>query len=348
MAFQGFLRQSTAETVLMGPFVDDADGNEEEGGLTITSSEVRISKNSANIIPKNESTSLVHDELAFYTCLLDTTDTNTVGRLRIMVHEAGALLVDQTYWVLEEAIFDALFTASAAGFNASGLVTLAAVTHTGAVIPTVSTLTSHTAQTGDSFARLGAPAGASIAADLVEIEGQTDDIGAAGAGLTAINLPNQTMDITGDITGNLSGTVGSVTGAVGSVTGAVGSVTGAVGSVTGHTNQTGDSFARIGAGGASLGDLGGMSTGMQGEVNAEVVDVLKTDTNSTDALPGAPAEAASMEDMITFIYKAFRNKKEQTASLWSLYDDAGSTVDHKATVSNAGGLTTKEEIVTGP
>jgi len=49
-------------------------------------------------------------------------------------------------------------------------------------------------------------------------------IGAAGAGLTAINLPNQTMDITGDITGNLSGTVGSVTGAVGSVTGAVGSL----------------------------------------------------------------------------------------------------------------------------
>ena len=43
-----------------------------------------------------------------------------------------------------------------------------------------------TAQTGDSFARIGAPAGASIAADLVAIEAQTDDIGAAGAGLTAI------------------------------------------------------------------------------------------------------------------------------------------------------------------
>ncbi len=40
-------------------------------------------------------------------------------------------------------------------------------------------------------------------------------------------------NITSNITGNLSGSVGSVTGAVGSVTGAVGSVTGAVGSVTG-------------------------------------------------------------------------------------------------------------------
>ena len=35
-------------------------------------------------------------------------------------------------------------------------VTLAAVTHTGAVIPTVTTLTGHTPQTGDSFARIGA------------------------------------------------------------------------------------------------------------------------------------------------------------------------------------------------
>lgn len=43
-----------------------------------------------------------------------------------------------------------------------------------------------TAQTGDSFARLGAPAGASISADIAAIESQTDDIGAAGAGLTAI------------------------------------------------------------------------------------------------------------------------------------------------------------------
>lgn len=40
----------------------------------------------------------------------------------------------------------------------------------------------------------------------------TAQIGVAGAGLTNINLPNQTMDIIGNITGNLSGSVGSVTG----------------------------------------------------------------------------------------------------------------------------------------
>ena len=51
---------------------------------------------------------------------------------------------------------------------------------------TVTTYTGNTPQTGDSYARLGAPAGASIAADIAAIEAQTDDIGTAGAGLTAV------------------------------------------------------------------------------------------------------------------------------------------------------------------
>jgi hypothetical protein len=51
---------------------------------------------------------------------------------------------------------------------------------------TLTTYTGNTPQTGDSFARLGAPAGASVSADIAAIEGQTDDIGAAGAGLTAV------------------------------------------------------------------------------------------------------------------------------------------------------------------
>lgn len=61
--------------------------------------------------------------------------------------------------------------------------------------------------------------GLATAAALATVDGIVDDIlldtaeiGAAGAGLTNINLPNQTMDIVGNITGNLSGSVGSVTG----------------------------------------------------------------------------------------------------------------------------------------
>lgn len=53
--------------------------------------------------------------------------------------------------------------------------------------------TASTAQTGDSFARIGAPAGASTAADIAAVKAQTAaietdtaEIGAAGAGLTAV------------------------------------------------------------------------------------------------------------------------------------------------------------------
>jgi hypothetical protein len=47
----------------------------------------------------------------------------------------------------------------------------------------------------DLESRIGTPSdlggGATVAANLVVIEGQTDDIGAAGAGLTAIDLPTR-------------------------------------------------------------------------------------------------------------------------------------------------------------
>ena len=52
--------------------------------------------------------------------------------------------------------------------------------------------------------------GAILAADVAAILVDTTEIGVAGVGLTNINLPNQTMDITG----NLSGSVGSVTAEV--------------------------------------------------------------------------------------------------------------------------------------
>ena len=67
-------------------------------------------------------------------------------------------------------------------------------------------------------------------------------------------------------------------------------------------------------------------------------------------LPGqeAPPNAPTWEDAMGWLYKTYRNKKTQTSGLWSLFDDAGSIVDAKATVTDVGGVGTKEEIVTGP
>lgn len=107
-------------------------------------------------------------------------------------------------------------------------------------------------QTGDSFARLGAPAGASVSADIAAvkvdsaaIKTKTDYLPSATAGaaggvfIAGSNAATSiTTALTANITGNLSGSVGSVTGAVGSVTGAVGSVTAGV-TVTTNNDKTG-------------------------------------------------------------------------------------------------------------
>ena len=108
-----FLKQSTAYTFRFGPFVDDTDGKTAETGLTISQADVRLSKNGGNFAQKNESSSSSHDEIGYYIVVLDTTDTNTVGELLVAVHESGALPVFKTFQVVEEAIYDAVFAASA-------------------------------------------------------------------------------------------------------------------------------------------------------------------------------------------------------------------------------------------
>ena len=148
------LKQSIAVDVLIGPFLDISDGAAAESG---ESPSVKLSKNGQTLAAKNDVTTPTHDADGYYNCELDATDTNTVGQLVLTVAaSANALPVRHEFQVMEEATYDALYGASANGFNASGAVTLAAATHTGAVIPTVTTLTGHTAQTGDSFARIGA------------------------------------------------------------------------------------------------------------------------------------------------------------------------------------------------
>ncbi len=102
------LKQSTAVTLLIGPFLDDGDGKTAETGLTISQADVRLSKNGGDMAQKGDATSCTHDELGYYTCPLSTTDTGTLGILKIMVHEAGALPVWHEYTVVPAAVYDSL------------------------------------------------------------------------------------------------------------------------------------------------------------------------------------------------------------------------------------------------
>ncbi len=150
----------------------------------------------------------------------------------------------------------------------------------------VTSLVGHTPQTGDSFAR----------------------IGVNGAGLSNIDLPNQTMDITGD----LSGSVGSVTGAVGSVT-AINTTGGAVDTVTTVTTTTTNTDMRgtdSAALASVLGALNDAAVGGDPTATDTIMQYIKQLVNVlvgtagvvTFPAAGAPANAISLAEIIRAIY----------------------------------------------
>lgn len=110
-----FLRQSTAVEIAMGPFLDSADGNTIENTLTITQPDVRLKKDGGAWAQKSAAQTLSHEENGWYEVSLSATDTDTVGILLVAIHESGALPVWREFQVIEEAIYDAYFAASATG-----------------------------------------------------------------------------------------------------------------------------------------------------------------------------------------------------------------------------------------
>jgi hypothetical protein len=208
-----YLKQSTAgQALLLGPFVDDTDGATAETALSIANTDIRLSANGGNMFAK---TSLggTHDEAGWYAITLDATDTATVGRLQISSKVAGALHVLMECQVVEEAVFVALYAASAPGYVVDQPVNTTKVggttqtaldindilTDTAEIgtagaglsnigtIATVTTLTDHTAQTGDTYALAsGATGFAAIDTVVDDILTDTAVIGALGAGLTAL------------------------------------------------------------------------------------------------------------------------------------------------------------------
>jgi hypothetical protein len=177
----------------------------------------------------------------------------------------------------------------------------------GRVIGTIAAGT-HTAQTGDTFARLGAPAGASISADIAVVDANVDAVLVD----TGTTLPATLTTIDNEIA-VIDGIVDSI------------------------LEDTGTTIP------AAIGALNDLSAA---EVNAEVVDALATDTYAEPG-QGAPAATESIATKIGNIHKAWRNKTETDGSTHKIYADNGTTVDHQATVGYAGETFTRGEMGTG-
>ncbi len=106
-----WLKQSTAATVKLGPFVDDTDGKTAETGLTIAQADIRLSKNGGDFAQTNNAAGATHDENGYYDVPLNTTDTNTLGTLTVAVSKTGALPVWATFMVVPANVYDSLFGA---------------------------------------------------------------------------------------------------------------------------------------------------------------------------------------------------------------------------------------------
>lgn len=150
------LKQSSTGQPLMFLMVDSTDHVTGKTGLSPT---VTLSKAGGSFASPAGSVTEVGS--GWYKVAGNATDTDTLGPL--VLHATGSA-TDPCDVEFVVVAFDPLAAlATPTNITAATGVVLSGVTHTGAVIPTVSAVTGHTPQTGDSFARIGA-AGAGLTA----------------------------------------------------------------------------------------------------------------------------------------------------------------------------------------
>jgi hypothetical protein len=102
------LKQSTAFTFRIGPFVDSTDGVTAETALSIAQADIQISKNGGAFAQTSASPTTTHDADGWYQCPLTATDTNTLGHLTVQIVMAGALPVWKDFLVVPANIYDSV------------------------------------------------------------------------------------------------------------------------------------------------------------------------------------------------------------------------------------------------
>ena len=121
------LKQSTAIDIRMGPFVDAADGVTPETGITLAGADQAevLKANGAATVAMAGTFAAVTGCDGWYDYTVAAGDVDTVGEVVFVVQDSSVSLpVFVRAQVVEEAIYDALYAASATGFNASGQVTV--------------------------------------------------------------------------------------------------------------------------------------------------------------------------------------------------------------------------------
>lgn len=356
-----FLRKNTAVIVTVGPFYDKTDGVTIETALTITNERITLTADTddgsapTNILDNitgatsgtaNDLNYITGNDAGLMQLELAAADVNRLGRMFLSITDAANHVpVFHEFMVVNAALYDAFFATSGgaipnvAAAGVGGLLTGPTTANTGLADVTrllgTAWLAPGTAGTPDVNVKLW-NALTTVALPLVPtVAGRTLDLSVGGeAGLDWANIGSPTT------VQGLSGTT--------------------VKTATDVETDTADIQARlpsalvsgrmdssVGAMAANVITAAATAADYLAEINAEVLDVLNTDTFAEPA-QGAPGATITLAAKIGFLYKAWRNKSTQTATTYSLFNDDAATVDHKATTADDGTTFTKGEVATGP
>ena len=294
------LRQSTAsQEIPLGYFVDSLDGNTEETGLSIANTDIKLWKNGATSLANKNSGGATHMANGVYYCVLDATDTNTLGGLVVFVHVSGALAVRVECEVLPAVVYDSLIAGSDrlqvhVDEMTAGVIT-ATVIATGAVdADALATDAVTEIQSGLATASALSTVAGYVDTEVAAIKAKTDLIPASPA--------------------------------------AVGSAMTLAPDAVNAAALASDAVAEI---------QSGLSTLTAGDVNAQVVDVLVTDTyGEPGSVPGA---TSSLKDKIGWVFMLARNKRMTTATADKVRNDGDSADVGSATLSDDGSTFTRGE-----
>jgi hypothetical protein len=134
----------------------DADGVAVTDGVV---ADFKISKNGAAPAALNASATLTHRHTGHYSLALTATDLDTVGSAEVVIDDTVNACPLKAITVIEEAVYDALFAASAAGYgtlDAAGVRTAVGLASANldtqlADVPTVDEFNARTKPTADYF-----------------------------------------------------------------------------------------------------------------------------------------------------------------------------------------------------
>ena len=309
------LRQSTSTVLSFGPFLDKTTGVDLEIGLVSAidhaTTGILLSKNGGALTIRSQAvTASTYDAYGNYRVTLSTTDTNTLGTLRVQfIETATCLPVWQDFMVLPANVWDSLYGADLLQVDVTQLLGTAWATPATAGLTDV------------NVKQISADGPAADNAEAF-----FDGTGYAGTGntiptvTTLTNLPAIPSNWL-----TAAGTDADFGTEIGTAVWAT-----ATRVLTAGTNI-------VLAKGVGVTGFTDLSTA---QVNAEVVDALATDTYAEPT--GAPAATDDLATKIGFIYEALRNKITITSTTKSFFDDAGVSQWSKTLADNGTTFTESE------